>query len=143
MTLEKRHKSVRNWIAMAEYDLETAKHMLKTRRYIYVIFMCHLVLEKMLKAHVELQENKFPPKIHDLGRLVDRAKLKIPDALNSIILELNNASIPTRYPEDLQKSLTEYTKKYCSRILNETKETVKWLKSHPQLSTLSKNMSRH
>ena len=39
MTPEKRLKSVRNWIAGAEYDLETAKHMLKTKRCgIYVPF---------------------------------------------------------------------------------------------------------
>jgi len=43
--------------------------MLKTKRYIYVVFMCHLSLEKMLKAHVEMEENKFPPKIHDLVKL--------------------------------------------------------------------------
>ncbi|GAI74786.1 unnamed protein product, partial [marine sediment metagenome] len=39
-----------NFIKSAEYDLNTAKFMLKSRRYIYVIFMCHLSLEKMLKA---------------------------------------------------------------------------------------------
>ncbi|HET7087843.1 MAG TPA: HEPN domain-containing protein [Anaerolineae bacterium] len=41
-----------NWIATAEYDLETARHMLATGRYLYVVFLCHLALEKMLKAHV-------------------------------------------------------------------------------------------
>jgi len=41
-----------NWIATAEYDLETAQHMLATGRHLYVVFFCHLALEKMLKAHV-------------------------------------------------------------------------------------------
>ena len=45
-------KDTQNWIVLAEYDLETARHMLSTGRYLYVIFMCHLSLEKMLKAHV-------------------------------------------------------------------------------------------
>ena len=35
-----------NFIASAEYDLNTAEHMLKTGRYIYVIFMCHLYQRK-------------------------------------------------------------------------------------------------
>jgi HEPN domain-containing protein len=136
MAPEKRLKSVRNWIAMAEYDLETAKHMLKTGRYLYVVFMCHLALEKVLKAHVELHENKFPPKIHELQKLASRANLEIPEALNGIIIELDKVSIPTRYPEDLQTSLAVYTKKYSSRVLNETKETIKWLKTHPRFATL-------
>lgn len=42
----------KNWIATAEYDLETARHMLATGRFLYVVFMCHLALEKLLKAHV-------------------------------------------------------------------------------------------
>jgi HEPN domain-containing protein len=136
MTQEKRLKSIRNWMAGAEYDLETAKHMLKTGRYIYVVFMCHLSLEKMLKAHVELEENKFPPKIHDLVKLATRAKLDIPDALNDVILDLNKESIPTRYPEDLQKSLAQYTKKYCSELVKQTEATLQWLKNHPRFSVL-------
>ncbi|MFZ5921322.1 MAG: HEPN domain-containing protein [Chloroflexota bacterium] len=28
----------RNWIALADYDLESARHMLETGRYLYVVF---------------------------------------------------------------------------------------------------------
>ena len=136
MTREKRLKSVRNWIAGAEYDLETARHMLKTGRYLYVVFMCHLALEKMLKAHVELHEDKFPPKIHDLKTLLERTGVEIPDALASIIKELDHASIPTRYPEDLKSILTSYTKEYCSGILKQTEETLQWLQAHQRFSEL-------
>ena len=43
-------KTTANWLASADYDLETADAMLKSRRYLYVVFMCHLALEKTLKA---------------------------------------------------------------------------------------------
>jgi HEPN domain-containing protein len=142
MASEKRLSSLRNWIAGADYDLNTAKHMLKTRRYIYVVFMCHLSLEKALKAHVEFVEDKMPPKIHDLVRLTNRAKLTIPKESNEIVLELNEASIPTRYPEDLQRSLSVYTKAFCKRILKETEVTLKWLKSHQRFGILSNDTSK-
>ena len=54
-----------NWIALAEYDLDTAQHMLVTGCYLYVVFMSHLALEKMLKAHVT-QAISYPIKSHDL-----------------------------------------------------------------------------
>jgi HEPN domain-containing protein len=38
------------WLEIADYDLETAKAMLDTGRYLYVGFMCHQVIEKALKA---------------------------------------------------------------------------------------------
>lgn len=44
------NKEIKNWMAMVDYDLTTAARMLKTGRYVYVIFMCHLAIEKILKA---------------------------------------------------------------------------------------------
>jgi len=38
--------ATKNWIDTANYDLKTAEAMLKSRRYIYVVFMCHLAVEK-------------------------------------------------------------------------------------------------
>ena len=45
-------KEVKNWLDSAKYDLETAEHMFNTGRYVYTIFMCHLALEKILKAKI-------------------------------------------------------------------------------------------
>lgn len=63
-------KDTINWIALAEYDLETAQHMLTTGRFLYVVFMCHLSLEKMLKAHVTETTKSIPVKTHDLIYLI-------------------------------------------------------------------------
>lgn len=40
------------WIAQAEYDIETARVMYQGGRYLYTLFMCHLATEKALKAYV-------------------------------------------------------------------------------------------
>ena len=45
-------EDTKNFVKSAEYDLKTAEFMLNSERYIYVIFMCHLSLEKILKAIV-------------------------------------------------------------------------------------------
>jgi HEPN domain-containing protein len=44
--------------------------MLATGRYLYVVVMCHLALEKMLKAHVTEVTQSIPVKTHDLIYLV-------------------------------------------------------------------------
>ena len=59
-------KDTANWIALADYDIETANHMFATARYLYVIFLCHLALEKLLKAHVAEVTQNLPIKTHDL-----------------------------------------------------------------------------
>jgi hypothetical protein len=39
------------WIDLARYDLGAAKAMLKAKQRLYVGFLCHLVIEKTLKAY--------------------------------------------------------------------------------------------
>jgi len=136
MIHEKRKQSVRNWIASADYDLITAEHMLQTGLYLYIAFICHQAVEKMLKAHIELKENKLPPLIQDLGKLSEHAALNVPDNLHRILRKLNKAGISTIYPNDLQKRLAQYTEGYCSQVIDETQKLVRWLRSHPRSATL-------
>ena len=69
MTKEER---VKYWIDIAEYDYDTAEAMLKSGRRLYVAFMCHQVVEKMLKAYWCATQEKEPPYIHNLNRLAER-----------------------------------------------------------------------
>lgn len=54
------------WVDSAEYDLETARVMLEGRRFLYVGFMCHQAIEKILKGCFVAIENKNPPYTHTL-----------------------------------------------------------------------------
>ncbi len=127
-------KDTANWLALADYDVETARHMLATGRYLYVIFLCHLALEKILKAHVAEVTQEIPIKTHDLIYLVKKCELEIPNNYLDFIGKINTASIPTRYPDDLQHSLKEYPKSVAKDYLEQTMELIKWLKQHQNLS---------
>lgn len=127
-------KDTKNWLALADYDIETARHMLATERYLYVVFLCHLALEKILKAHVAEVTQDVPIKTHDLIYLIKKCKLEIPDNYLDFIGKINTASIPTRYPDDLQRSLKEYPKSVAKDYLDQTIELLKWLKQHQNLS---------
>jgi len=54
-------KTIKNWIDLACYDLETASAMLASGRYLYVAFTCQQAIEKLLKALFVKQENRTPP----------------------------------------------------------------------------------
>jgi HEPN domain-containing protein len=127
-------QDTRNWIALAEYDLETAGHMLTTGRYLYVIFLCHLALEKMLKAHVTEVRQSMPAKTHDLIHLVKESGLMIPQGSLEFIGQINTASIPTRYPEDLQRAVRDYPDAVARDYLHRTQEVIQWLRQHPNLN---------
>jgi len=124
----------RNWIALADYDLETAGHMLATGRFLYVVFLCHLALEKMLKAHVTEVTQTIPVKTHDLIYLIKKCGLELPQEHLEFIGKINTASIPTRYPEDLQRTLKDYPESVARLYLKQTTEVLQWLKQHPNLN---------
>ena len=63
------------WIDIADYDLKTAKSMLDSGRYLYVLFMCQQALEKIIKS---LYVNKF-----------DELPLNIKNILEDYLLELS------------------------------------------------------
>ena len=129
-------RDTKNWLASAEYDIETATHMLATGRYLYVVFMCHLTLEKTLKAIAAEAQGRTPPKTHDLLYLVTLGSVKPSQKHLDFIGKLNNASIPTRYPEDLAKIVSVYPKKVAEHYLDKTKEVMAWLTQDPRLKRL-------
>ncbi len=126
-------KDTNNFIKSAEYDLNTAGFMLKSGRYIYVIFMCHLSLEKMLKAITTEITQKISPKSHNLIYLLKLGNIQLPSELFNFIAKINNASIVTRYPEDFSKILEAYPKIVAEEYLSKTKEIHKCLKKHKTL----------
>ncbi len=120
-------KEIKNWLDSAKYDMETAEHMFNSGRYIYTIFMCHLAIEKALKAKVQQTTGETPPRIHNLVHLVELAKLAPPEQMNRFLGELSNLSIVTRYPRDFQEMLKAFTKERTETFLRKTKEAFRWV----------------
>jgi len=110
--------------------------MLQTGRYIYVIFMCHLAIEKLLKAIIQEITGKLPHKTHDLVYLLQVTKINFPEHLLEFIGKISNISIVTRYPEDLSKIVSAYPEQVAKEYLNSTYEVIAWLKQDTRLMEL-------
>ena len=121
-------KATQEWIKIAEYDLETAKAMLKTKRYLYVVFMCQQAIEKILKAIYSKQKKELPPRIHNLINLSNFLELEISEEDKNFLSKLNQFYIATRYPSEhirLAKSLDQDKAK---NYLNKTEEMLECLR---------------
>jgi HEPN domain-containing protein len=122
-------KTVAEWLRQADYDMKTADAMFNSKRYFYAVFMCHLSLEKALKALYPGTLKALPPKTHNLIYLTEKISLELPTELNEFLQRLNLESVATRYPDDLQKSIKEYSRKRTAEILKKSKQVLKWLKA--------------
>ncbi|OEU78133.1 MAG: hypothetical protein BA873_03085 [Desulfobulbaceae bacterium C00003063] len=121
-------KIVAHWVERAEYDLETAKVMLDTARYLYVAYMCQQAVEKLLKAIIAQQGKENLP-IHNLNRLAQ--VVGITDDMDAeqfnFLAELTPYCIEARYG-DYKESLAEIiNKEKAIEIYEMTQEIFKWL----------------
>jgi len=116
------------WFKQADYDLETAEAMFKAGKYIYTVFMCHLSIEKALKGLYAKKFKKDAPKIHNLNYFCDKIEIELCKDFQDFIDNLNDLSVPTRYPDELEKLLKDYKKRDTERVLRKTKELLKCLK---------------
>lgn len=122
------NKSTKQWIQIAEYDLETAKAMLKTGRYLYVAFMCHQSLEKLLKGIISNKKGEMPPYTHNLLLLANLSGIQFNNSQLDFFAILNPYNIEARYPKTKQALSRLCTKRTAISILKRTKELFIWLK---------------
>lgn len=126
-------KDSKSFKASAQYDLQTAEAMLNSEKFVYVVFMCHLSVEKMLKAIVAEVTKRAPPKTHNLIYLIKLGVVNFPRELFDFVTKINNASIVTRYPEDFSKLLDVYSKSVVQEYLAKTKEVIQCLEKDERL----------
>jgi HEPN domain-containing protein len=123
------NKAPEEWFRQAEYDMSTAAAMFESRRYIYTVFMCHLAVEKALKGLYQKRLNETPPKVHNLVYLVEKLDLKPPEDIYEIVFSLNRVSVPTRYPDNIERMKKEYNKRNTVAFIKKGREALKWLKA--------------
>jgi HEPN domain-containing protein len=66
--------------------------------------------------------------------LITKCGLNIPQSYLDFVGKINTASIPTRYPDDLQRALEDYPEPVARDYLRQTEDLLQWLKQHPNLN---------
>jgi HEPN domain-containing protein len=127
-------KVIKNWLALAEYDIKSAKIMLETGRYLYVAFMCQQCIEKTLKAIFVKEIQTAPPYTHNLVTLAN--KLSCAEFLmqnyRKTIEDLNACYIESRYAEELEEISKGLTEMASRELFIKTEELLEWLKTKIQ-----------
>ncbi len=118
----------KEWILQSDYDFGTAQAMFQSERYVYVIFMCHLALEKAIKGLYYEKLNKVPPRSHDLLFISRQIDLNLPEEINFFFSTIDDVSFSTRYPENFSKALKTYSREKAIEIIEKTGDTITWIK---------------
>ena len=117
------------WLEQSQYDLETAKAMLASGRYLYVLFCCQQAVEKALKAVIVRRTNELPPRVHNLLRLAEAAGIPLDHERSRFLGELSAYYIQSRYPEEIKAVGSAITRGLADEVLHNTEKTTQWVLS--------------
>lgn len=118
-------KQTEYWVRNAEEDFEVGSNLIKAGKTRHGLFFVHLAMEKMLKACVCKNQNKTPPKIHNLINLYRLAGLEANTERQDALGALNRFCIEGRYPEEWP---VIPDKKESQRYLTMAEQLIEWLK---------------
>lgn len=113
---------VQYWVETSEKDYRTMQVLLKSGDYSWAMFMGHLVLEKLLKAHYVKNQRKHALFTHDLLRLATTAGLKPEAEIVEWLDDISTFNINARYDnykQDFYKRCTQsFAQLWADRIEN-------------------------
>lgn len=122
---------VQYWIERADYDYATAADLMKSRRWIYVAFMCHQTLEKTIKAYYTQHMPDDPPYIHNLTRLAEKSGLYelMTEEQKSFVDAVTPMNIEARYPDYKSLLAASLNEEVCQELMANTQSLQQWIKS--------------
>ncbi len=126
-------EEIKYWINIAEQDLPVAQSLFDNGHYMYCLFIGHLILEKILKAHYVKDNKKTPPKTHNLVYLAKNIKLEISDEQFEYFDTVNDFNIEARYIDYKNSFYKKCTQTYAKENLNHIIELYKWIEEKIKL----------
>ena len=94
-------KQIDFWRGSSLEDWQVAHELVDNHRLRHGLFFAQLAMEKLLKAHVCLTTQDLAPRIHNLVRLAEIAKLELNISQIETLAEMSTFNIEGRYPDSI------------------------------------------
>jgi HEPN domain-containing protein len=116
------------WLDLAKEDVNVAEVLYNGEKLLYAGFMCHLAVEKALKARIE-SIGETPTKIHNLIRLAELGAILdlMTEDQTELLDTLNPLQIEARYPAYKQQIESILPTEQCAVLIQQTREFLKWI----------------
>lgn len=124
-----KERIINHWIESSEKDFKAMIDLYQTQNNNWALFMGHLVIEKLLKAVYVKSKGEFPPMIHDLRRICEKADIEL-DLSRQILLDsISRFNINARYDDYKQSFYQLCTDSFTSEWIDKIKDCRLWIKA--------------
>jgi HEPN domain-containing protein len=123
-----KEKLIKYWIDSSDDDYDTMIDMFKSKRYSWALFIGHLMIEKLLKAFYVNAKSDYPPYIHNLLRLAEKADLKLDNNRKEQLVTITAFNINARYDDYKMSFKQRCTPDFTTEWIDKLKELRTWIK---------------
>lgn len=124
-------KIINYWLQGAQNDWPTVEVLFREKQYPQCLFWCHLVLEKLLKAHVVHHSKTQAPYIHNLVQLAEQAGLEFSAEQKGWLKDINEFNLMGRYADEMMEFILKCTPDFTEKYFSVTQQFYLWLKEIP------------
>ena len=122
-------KLIKYWIDGSDDDFETMVVMFDSKRFSWSLFIGHLMIEKLLKAYYLKVKSDYPPDIHNLLRLAEKAGLELTVEHKEQLVTITAFNINARYDDYKMSFKKQCTPEFTAEWINKLKELRLWIKT--------------
>lgn len=123
-------KVIDYWLYGAEKDWLACQHLYQAKDLAQSLFWGHLVLEKILKAHVVRATNQQAPYSHDLAFLASKTNLSLTDEQKDALNEINTFNQFGRYDSEIMDFVKKCTPQFVENYFSIIHNLYIWLKGN-------------
>lgn len=121
-------KLIEYWITGSDDDYETMIAMFNSKRFSWALFIGHLMIEKLLKAYYVKVKSDYPPFIHNLLRLAEKAEMSLTDDIKKQLVTITAFNINARYDDYKMSFKKKCTTEFTEEWIDKLKELRTWIK---------------
>lgn len=125
---DKEH-GINHWIEASDTDFKAMIDLYQTRNNNWALFMGHLVIEKLLKALFVKAKGEFPPMIHDLRRICEKADITLDMSQQTLLDSISRFNIKARYDDYKQSFYQLCTDSFTAEWIDKIKDCRLWIKA--------------
>lgn len=120
---------INHWIEASDTDFKAMIDLYQTRNNNWALFMGHLVIEKLLKALFVKAKGEFPPMIHDLRRICEKADITLDMSQQTLLDSISRFNIKARYDDYKQSFYQLCTDSFTAEWIDKIKDCRLWIKA--------------
>jgi len=117
------------WVESSDEDYKTMLDLFHTKNFGWALFIGHLVIEKLIKAYYVKTHSKYPPMLHDLRRIGEKAGIVFDNDKLIMVETISQFNIRVRYDDYKRNFYKLCTPEYTKTWIENINEIRIWIKT--------------